>query len=106
MTDLPLTSRRGTIFFWVVQVLLLPVPVSWIITLRMRFCARTLLLWKIGVVAGLVQIPFTAMALIFVIAAAMGHLLPGRRLTGLYLELATSGVMITSVLFWHGVYRW
>jgi hypothetical protein len=101
-----MTSRRGIIFFWVVQILLVPVPVCFLVTLLMRFDERTLALWKVGIVAGLVQIPFAAMALIFVIAAAMGQLLPKQWLRGLYLELSASALMITLVLYWHGVYRW
>jgi hypothetical protein len=101
-----MTSRRGTIFFWIVQVLLLPVPVCFLVTVLMRFHERTLGLWKIGIVSGLVQIPFAAMALIFVIAAGMGQLLSAQRLRGLYLELSAAALMITLVLFWHGVYRW
>jgi hypothetical protein len=101
-----MTSRRGTIFFWIVQVLLLPVPVCFLVTLLMRFHERTLALWKVGIVTGLVQIPFAAMALIFVIAADMGQLLPKQWLRGLYLELSGAALMITLVLYWHGVYRW
>jgi hypothetical protein len=101
-----MTSRRGAIFFWIVQILLLPVPVCFVTTLLMRFHERTLALWKIGVVSGLVQIPFAAMALVFVLAAAMGELLPRQRLRALYLELAAAALLVTLVLLWHGVYRW
>jgi hypothetical protein len=101
-----MTSRRGTIFFWIVQVLLLPVPICFVTTLLMRFHERTLALWKIGVVTGLVQIPFAAMALVFVLAAGMGELLPEERLRGMYLELAGAALLVTLVLYWHGVYRW
>jgi hypothetical protein len=101
-----MTSRRGTVFFWIVQILLLPVPVCFSTTVLMRFHERTLSLWKIGIVSGMVQIPFAAMALIFVIAAGMGELLPKQRLRTMYLELTASALLITLVLYWHGVYRW
>lgn len=101
-----MSTRRGTIFFWIVQILLLPVPVCFVATLVMRFHERTLTLWKIGVVSGLVQIPFAAMALVFVLAAALGELLPKQRLRGLYLELGAATLLVTLVLYWHGVYRW
>jgi len=54
----------------------------------------------------LVQIPFAAMALVFVLAAGMGELLPKERLRGMYLELAGAALLVTLVLYWHGVYRW
>ena len=101
-----MTTRRGTIFFWIVQILLLPVPVCFVTTLLMRFHERTLALWKIGVVSGLVQIPFAAMALVFVLAAGMSELLPKHRLRGLYLELVAAALLVTLVLYWHGIYRW
>jgi len=101
-----MTTRRGTIFFWVVQILLLPVPVCFVATLLMRFYERTLTLWKVGIVAGLVQIPFAALALVFVIAAGMGNLLPKQQLRGLYAEITFATILITLVLLWHGVYRW
>jgi hypothetical protein len=101
-----MTTRRGTIFFWIVQVLLLPVPVCFVVTLVMRFHERTLALWRVGIVTGLVQIPFTAMALIFVLAAGMGQLLPRQWVKALYAEIALAGLLITLVLSWHRVYRW
>ena len=101
-----MNTRRGTIFFWIVQILLLPVPVCFITTIVMRFHERTLTFWKIGIVSGLVQIPFAAMALVFVLAASLGELLPKERLRGLYLELAAAALLVTLVLCWHGVYRW
>jgi hypothetical protein len=101
-----MTTRRGTVFLWVIQALLLPVWVCFLATLVMRFHERTLALWKIGVVAGLVQIPFAAMALVFAVAAAMGQLLPTRQLRALYIEIALAGLLITLVLSWHSVYRW
>ena len=101
-----MTTRRGVIFFWIIQILLLPVPVCFATTVLMRFHERTLTLWKIGIVSGLVQIPFAAMALVFVLAAGMGELLPKERLRGLYLELGAAALLVTLVLYWHGVYRW
>ena len=101
-----MTSRRGSIFFWIVQILLLPVPICFVTTLLMRGHERTLTLWKVGIVSGLVQIPFAAMALVFVLAAGMGELLPKERLRGMYLELAVAALLVTLVLYWHGVYRW
>ncbi len=101
-----MTTRRGTTFFWIVQILLLPVPVCFVTTMLMRFHERTLALWKVGIVSGLVQIPFAAMALVFVLAAGMGELLQKERLRGLYLELVVAALLVTLVLYWHGVYRW
>ncbi len=100
-----MSTRRGIIFFWIVQVLLLPVPVCFATTLLMRFHERTLTLWKVGVVTGLVQIPFAAMALVFVLSAGMSQILPQTRLKALYLELVVAAILVTLVLSWHAVYR-
>lgn len=99
-------SRRGVIFFWIAQVLLLPTWICFGITAFMRFVERTLTLWQIGVVFGLVQVPFAALALIFLIAADFGNLIPKPRLRAMYLETTFAAVLITLVFLWRAVYRW
>ena len=99
-------TRRGRVFFWIVQILLLPTLVCFVVTLTMRFSGRSLVLWKTGVVTGLVQIPFTSLAFVFALATGMGDLLPKTRIRGMYVEIAVAALMITSVLLWSGVDRW
>lgn len=98
-------SRRGLLFFWISQVLLCPTWVCFFVTLTMRYYGRTLPLWRVGVVTGLVQIPFTALAVVFTMASGIGELLPRAWIRALYVEVTIAALMITLVLFWHGVYR-
>ena len=100
-----MTSRRGLIFFWIVQVLLAPTVVCFVVTAVMRFTYRSRFLWELGAAMALVQIPFAALALVFAFAAGTGELLPKRQIRIMYLETMISIVMIAVVFLWRGVYR-
>ncbi|MGE5113818.1 MAG: hypothetical protein ACM3JB_23380 [Acidobacteriaceae bacterium] len=99
-----MSSRRGTIFFWIVQALLAPAWVCFVATLTLRFAGPHPAAAKVGLAAGLVQVPLTGVALIFVLAAGMGKLLNRNSLFFLYLETFVSLVLITFVFVWRGVY--
>lgn len=100
-----INSRRGLIFFWIVQVLLAPSLICFVVTGIMRFSFRSRLLWELGAAMALVQIPFTALATVFAFAAATGELLPRLRTRTMYLEILVSVMMIALVFLWRGVYR-
>lgn len=100
-----MASRRGLIFFWVVQILLLPALLCFAATGTLRFAYRSKVLWEFGAAMALVQIPFTALCLVFTIAAAVGELLPRPRLRFLYMEILAAVLMIVLVFLWRGVYR-
>ena len=101
----PTTSRRGLIFFWIVQVLLVPALLCFAATTIMRFSHRSRLLWEFGAAMAMVQIPFTALALVFTFAASTGELLPKARIRFMYLETVAAILMIVLVFLWRGVYR-
>ncbi len=100
-----MNSRRGVIFFWMVQCLLLPALVCFVVTCAMRLGYRSPGLWRLGTAMSLVQIPFTALALVFSFAAGVGQLLPPPRIRLMYVEAAAAVVMIAMVFVWRGVYR-
>ena len=100
-----MTSRRGLIFFWIVQILLIPALICFVATCVMRYSHRSKLLWELGAAMALVQVPFTAMALVFTYAAAIGELLPKPRTRTMYIEIAVAALMIALVFLWRGVYR-
>lgn len=100
-----MTSRRGLIFFWIVQILLVPTLLCFVATGIMRFGHRSRFLWELGAATALVQIPLTALALVFTFAAATGELLPRPRIRAMYLEIAAAVLLIVLVFLWRGVYR-
>lgn len=100
-----MNSRRGLIFFWIVQVLLVPALVCFVATSIMRYGHHSPLLWKLGATMALMQMPFTALAAVFTFAAATGELLPRPRTRFMYLEIAAAVLMIAIVFLWRGVYR-
>ena len=100
-----MTSRRGTVFFWIAQALLLPTWVCFIATLALRLGAVHPMLLKVGLYAGMAQIPCTALAILVGITAGMGELLSRTRLRLLYLEIAMAVVAVAQIFLWRGVYR-
>ena len=96
---------RGSLFFWIVQTLLLPAFVCFAVTCIMRFSYRSQVLWQLGLALALVQIPFTALAFVFNLAASLGELLPKARIRIMFLEIAAAVAMIAAVFLWRGVYR-
>lgn len=100
-----MTSRRGNVFFWMAQVLLVPAWVCFGATLTLRIGAPSPILLKVGFGAGLVQIPSTALAFLLALTAGMGEILSRARLRLLYLETAMAAGAITLVFLFRGVYR-
>jgi hypothetical protein len=98
-------SRRGTVFFWIVQALLAPAWVCFVATLTLRFGGSHPGVAKVGLATSLVQVPLTGVAVIFVLAAGLGKLLNRNSLLFLYLETFVSLVLVTFVFVWRGVYR-
>jgi hypothetical protein len=100
-----MNSRRGMLFFWIVQILLVPALACFVATSIMHFGHRSKHLWELGAAMALVQIPFTALCLVFTFAAATGELLPRPRIRFMYLEIVAAALMIALVFLWRGVYR-
>jgi len=100
-----MNSRRGNVFFWIAQVLLLPAWVCFAATLALRLGATSPILLKVGLATGLMQVPATALAFLLTLTAGMGDLLSQPRLRLLFFEVATSVAAITLVFVWRGVYR-
>ena len=100
-----MNSRRGAVFFWIAQVLLLPAWLCFAATIGLRAGVASTILLKVGLACGLVQVPCVAFAVLLALASAMGGLLPKNRLLVLYFELALSATMITLVFAWRAVYR-
>ena len=100
-----MTSRRGLIFFWIIQILLVPALACFIATCVMRFGHRSRLIYEIGAAMALVQVPFTALALVFTFAARTGELLSRGRIRLLSLEIVVAVLMVSTVFLWRGVYR-
>lgn len=97
-------SRRGVIFFWIVQALLVPALACFVATCAIRFGYRSPRLWQLGTLMSLAQIPCTGLAVVFTFAAGAGELLPRRRILMMYLEVTGAIVMIALVFLWRGVY--
>lgn len=100
-----MNSRRGNVFFWIAQVLLIPAWVCFAATLALRLGAFSPILLKAGLAAALVQVPCAALAVLLTIAGAIGELLSQARLRLLCLEIASSVAVITLVFLWRDVYR-
>lgn len=101
-----MTSRRGVTYFWIVQVLLVPVAVCFGATLFMKLRIQPGFFWGIGAGAGIVQVPAFGLATVFVIASALGKLLSPARQRFLYAELVVTSLMLGLVFLWRSVYRW
>ena len=99
-----MNSRRGNIFFWFAQVLLLSAWVCFAVTLALRLGAAKPILLKAGLYSGLAQIPCTALAILLALTAGMGELLPRKRLQFLSVEIALAVAAITLAFLWRGVY--
>lgn len=100
-----MNSRRGNVFFWMAQVLLVPAWVCFAVTLGLRLGATSPILLKVGFGAGLAQVPATALALLLALTAGMGEILSRGRLRVLYFETAIAVGTITLVFLFRGVYR-
>jgi len=99
-----MNSRRGNVFFWIAQVLLVPAWVCFALTLALRLSAFSPILLKLELAAALVQVPCAALAAIVTIASGMGELLSQPRLRLLYAEVVIGAAVITLVFLWQGVY--
>lgn len=100
-----MNSRRGNVFFWIAQVLLVPAWMCFAATLALRLAGPHSILLKVGLAAGFIQIPATALAILFALSSGMGELLSRKRLYLLYSETASAIAVITLVFIWRGVYR-
>ncbi len=100
-----MNSRRGAVFFWISQVLLVPAWLCFAVTVALRAGAGSPILLKTGLTCGLVQVPCTALAALLTLASAMGELLPKNRLLLLYFELVIAAAMITVVFVSRDAYR-
>ncbi len=98
-------SRRGIIFFWIAQALLLPALATFFITAWLHFLGPAPMLAHIGLATALVQIPATALSLLFAVASYYGQLLSPLRIRLLFAEIATAALMIATVFAWRDVYR-
>lgn len=99
-----MNSRRGNVFFWIAQALLIPAWVSFAVTLALRLGAANPILLKVGLYSGLAQIPFTALAILVALTAGMGDLLSRKRLLLLCTEIALAVAALTLAFLWRGVY--
>ncbi len=85
--------------------MLVPAWVCFAATSALRLGASSPILLKLGLATGLLQVPATALAMLLILASAMGELFPRARFRLLYTELAVASAAITLVFFWRGVYR-
>lgn len=99
-----MNSRRGNIFFWIAQALLLPAWVCFAVTLALWVGASHPILLKVGIYSGLVQVPGTALAILVALTAAMGELLSRKRLQFLCAEIVIAAAAIAVTFAWRGVY--
>ncbi len=97
-------SRRGNVFFWIAQALLLPAWICFAVTAVLRLGATEPILLKVGLYAGLAQIPCAGLAILVSLTAGMGELLSRKRLQFLCLEITAAVAAIALVFVWRGVY--
>ncbi len=98
-------SRRGEIFFWIAQVLLLPALLCFGATATLQAGNRAPVLLKVGSAMALLQIPCTAMAFLLGFAAGIGGILPKPRIRVMYVEVAFAVLLIAAVFLMRDVYR-
>ncbi len=99
-----MNSRRGNIFFWIAQGVLLPCWVCFLATLALRLGAVNPILMKTGLYSGLAQVPGTALAILIALTAGMGELLSRKRLQFLSLEIVIAAAAVATTFVWRGVY--